>query len=209
VGTALHAEVRALTRGLADRTASAPRELRAISALAEAEFERLEGRPSPDAWESALLRANDARDPWLAAYAGWREAEARLAGRGDRERAELALRAAMERANRLGAAPLRDEMLAFARRARLSVDASEERPPDASTASVRASLGLSERELEVLALVAEGYTNRRIGEVLFITEKTAGHHVSNVLGKLGVASRVEAAALAHRVGLLAELPPTP
>lgn len=207
VGTALHAEVRALTKRLADRTAAAPRELRAISALAEAEFGRLEGRGDPAAWESALLRANDARDPWLAAYAGWREAEARLSGRGDRDRAELALRAAMERANRLGAAPLRDEMLAFARRARISLDAADAPLPDASEAAVRSALGLSERELEVLGLVAEGYTNRRIGEALFITEKTAGHHVSNVLGKLGVASRVEAAALAHRVGLLAVLPP--
>ena len=67
--------------------------------------------------------------------------------------------------------------------------------------SRRVTLGLSERELDVLALVAEGRTNRQIATELFITEKTAGHHVSNVLSKLGAASRTEAAAIAHRAGV--------
>jgi DNA-binding NarL/FixJ family response regulator len=62
-------------------------------------------------------------------------------------------------------------------------------------------LGLTAREREVLALVAAGRTNRQIGEALFISEKTAGVHVSNILGKLGVASRGEAAAVAHQLGL--------
>jgi DNA-binding NarL/FixJ family response regulator len=60
---------------------------------------------------------------------------------------------------------------------------------------------LTRREREVLALVAEGYTNRRIAEALFISESTAGVHVSNILGKLGVSSRAEAAAVAARLGL--------
>jgi len=55
----------------------------------------------------------------------------------------------------------------------------------------------------VLALVAEGYTNRRIADALFITESTAGVHVSNILGKLRVTNRVEAAAVALRLGLSA------
>ncbi|MBA2381099.1 MAG: hypothetical protein H0V73_03225, partial [Chloroflexi bacterium] len=63
-------------------------------------------------------------------------------------------------------------------------------------------VALTEREREVLALLAEGYTNRRIAETLFISESTAGVHVSNILGKLGVASRVEAAAVAVRIGLV-------
>ena len=63
-------------------------------------------------------------------------------------------------------------------------------------------LGLTAREREVLALVAEGYTNRRIAETLFISESTAGVHVSNILGKLGVATRTEAAAVATRLGLV-------
>ena len=61
--------------------------------------------------------------------------------------------------------------------------------------------GLTGREREVLALVAEGYTNRRIAETLFISESTAGVHVSNILGKLGVGTRTEAAAVAVRLGL--------
>jgi len=64
-----------------------------------------------------------------------------------------------------------------------------------------ASLGLTRREAEVLALLAEGRTNRQIGQALFITEKTASLHVSHILAKLGVAGRGEAAAVAHRLGL--------
>jgi DNA-binding CsgD family transcriptional regulator len=56
--------------------------------------------------------------------------------------------------------------------------------------------GLTGREAEVLELVAEGLTNAEIAGRLFITEKTVGHHVSKILGKLGVGSRYEAAKLA-------------
>jgi DNA-binding CsgD family transcriptional regulator len=59
--------------------------------------------------------------------------------------------------------------------------------------SVAASLGLTRREAEVLALVAAGRTNRQIGQELFITPKTASVHVSRILAKLGVAGRGEAA----------------
>ena len=72
-------------------------------------------------------------------------------------------------------------------------------PPAAAAVE---SLGLTARELEVLALVAEGRSNRQVGEALFISAKTASVHVSNILAKLGVASRVEAAAVAHLLGLL-------
>jgi DNA-binding NarL/FixJ family response regulator len=61
--------------------------------------------------------------------------------------------------------------------------------------------GLTQREAEVLALVAEGKTNRQIGETLFSTPKTASVRVSRILAKLGVAGRGEAAAVAHRLGL--------
>ena len=63
-------------------------------------------------------------------------------------------------------------------------------------------LGLTRREREVLALVADGRSNRQIGEQLYMAESTAGVHVSNILGKLGVTRRSEAAAVAHRMGLL-------
>ncbi len=63
------------------------------------------------------------------------------------------------------------------------------------------TFGLSRRELEVLALIARGRTNREIGDRLFISQKTVGVHVGNILSKLGVSGRVEAAAVAIRLGL--------
>ena len=63
------------------------------------------------------------------------------------------------------------------------------------------AFGLSPREKEVLLLIAEGRTNREIGERLFISQKTVGVHVGNILSKLGVSGRVEAAAVAIRLGL--------
>lgn len=63
------------------------------------------------------------------------------------------------------------------------------------------TFGLSNREREVLAQIARGRTNREIGERLFISQKTVGVHVGNILNKLGVSGRVEAAAVAIRLGL--------
>ncbi len=63
------------------------------------------------------------------------------------------------------------------------------------------TFGLSGREREVLGLVAQGRTNREIGERLFISQKTVGVHVGNILSKLEVSGRVEAAAVAIRLGL--------
>ena len=69
-------------------------------------------------------------------------------------------------------------------------------PPDAA-----APYGLTGRELAVLRLVAAGRTNAQIGAELFISPKTAGVHVTNILRKLGVSNRVQAASLAERAGL--------
>ena len=68
-------------------------------------------------------------------------------------------------------------------------------------AARRDTFGLSGREREVLAQIARGRTNREIGERLFISQKTVGVHVGNILSKLGVSGRVEAAAVAIRLGL--------
>jgi DNA-binding CsgD family transcriptional regulator len=69
------------------------------------------------------------------------------------------------------------------------------------------AFGLSRREREVLALIAEGRTNREIGERLFISQKTVGVHVGNILSKLGASGRVEAAMVAIRLELVASFTP--
>ncbi len=75
-------------------------------------------------------------------------------------------------------------------------------PDDQAEGAVLASL--TSREREVLRLIAAGRSNREIAAVLYIAPKTASVHVSNILGKLGAASRTEAAAIAHREGLITE-----
>ncbi|MGA8457951.1 MAG: helix-turn-helix transcriptional regulator, partial [Streptosporangiaceae bacterium] len=67
-------------------------------------------------------------------------------------------------------------------------------------------LGLTAREFEVLRLVADGRSNPEIAARLFISAKTASVHVSNIMGKIGVASRGEAAAAAHRLHLFDAVP---
>ncbi len=169
-------------------------------ALCDAEHQRLQGNPAAYAWHVSAEAWDAVGRPYPAAYARWREAEALLAERGDRKVAAAALTSVVETATRLGAQPLRSEAEALALRARLSLV--NEPPPAAEPPDDDATrLGLTAREREVLALVAAGRTNRQIGEELFISEKTAGVHVSNILGKLGVAGRGEAAAVAHQLGL--------
>jgi DNA-binding NarL/FixJ family response regulator len=91
---------------------------------------------------------------------------------------------------------------ALARRVRLDLAPhAQATAPAAGAAAPAAQLGLTPREVEVLALVTAGRSNRQIAQALFISPKTASVHVSNILAKLGVAGRVEAAAIAHRQGL--------
>jgi DNA-binding CsgD family transcriptional regulator/tetratricopeptide (TPR) repeat protein len=168
--------------------------------LARAEQSRLDGRSDPQRWRAAAVAWEQMEHPFEAAYARFREAEALLAAGSSRPQAEQALRGAYRTAVALGAAPLRRELESLAKRGRLRLDdhaaiSSEALP------SPGASLGLTRREAEVLALVAKGRTNKQIGQELFITEGTAGVHVSRILTKLGVAGRGEAAAIAHRLGL--------
>jgi DNA-binding CsgD family transcriptional regulator len=174
----------------------------AVAALFEAEHSRLQGRSDPAQWLAAATGWLALGRPYPAAYAQWRQAEALLASRAPRAQAEETLRAAHAVAVRLGAAPLRRELELLAQRGRLRLEAPTHPPPaTAEPPSTAASLGLTQREAEVLALIAEGRTNRQIGQALFITPKTASVHVSRILAKLGVAGRGEAAAVAHRLGL--------
>ena len=131
----------------------------------------------------------------------WRLAEA-LAQAGDRAAAQEQWDLAAQIADRLRAAPLRRALADLARRARLDDPGAH---PDGAPAAGGAADGtgaalsaLTTREREVLRLIAAGRSNREIGAELFISAKTASVHVSNILGKLGVASRTEAAAIAHR-----------
>jgi ATP/maltotriose-dependent transcriptional regulator MalT len=200
------AEVAALRAGLDDLIAAAARLVELArgptfllgsldQALRQLEAERtwLRGRPDPDAFEQAA--STEVRlPPVVAARLQLRLAEARLQV-GDRRRAAENAAAGLEVAWRVGTPTLERDILAFARRARLPVGraAPEAEPP--------APFGLTHRELEVLALVAEGRTNGEVAAALFITTKTASVHVSNILAKLGVANRGEAGAVAHRLGI--------
>jgi DNA-binding CsgD family transcriptional regulator len=172
--------------------------LRLNEAHVRAERARMEGRAVPDEW-SALAEGWAAVDQVpLSLVARWREAEAADAA-ADRPRALAALGVAHAGAARLGARPLAARLERLARRLRarlgpgLVAGAQDEAPVPA--------FGLTRREREVLARVAAGRTNRQIAEELFISESTAGVHVSNILAKLGVSSRTEAAAVALSQGL--------
>ncbi len=178
----------------------------AHAATIEAELARLGGTATADAWAEATDRWEIRARPYPLAYARWRLAEARL-GEGDRTGATDALADAHAVAASLGAAPLHAAIESLAARARIELarpDGATSAPePPASDATQPADpFGLTRRELEVLTLVAAGRTNRQIAESLFISESTAGVHVSNILGKLGVAGRTEAAGIAIRLGLV-------
>jgi ATP/maltotriose-dependent transcriptional regulator MalT len=175
-------------------------ELAAWHALGRAEQTRHQGPSDPAAWAAAATAWQRLGQPYRAAYAGYRQAEALLAATGDRDRAATVLGRAAAITARLGARLLDAEVRALARRARLQLS-----PPAAAPAAgaptPAAQLGLTRREVEVLALVATGRSNRQIAQALFISPKTVAVHVSNLLAKLGAAGRVEAAAIAHRLGL--------
>jgi DNA-binding NarL/FixJ family response regulator len=132
----------------------------------------------------------------------WRAGEAHVAA-GEREAATAALERAHEITARLGAGWLRDEIEGLAARARLVLSGSDGAPGEPVVEAVPKDdpFGLTPRERQVLVLVAEGRTNREIGDALFMAEKTASVHVSRILAKLDVRSRTEAAAVAHRLGL--------
>ncbi|MEW1635504.1 AAA family ATPase [Streptomyces sp. NPDC093801] len=175
-----------------------------------AELLRAEGRDTVADWTAVEVAVSPLERPYLLARARHRLAEALLGSGGDRETAAALLVDAHATADRLGSRRLREELALLARRARLPLTPEETGPvaPAPDTDPIEA-LGLTSRERDVLRLVATGSTNRRIAEELFISPKTASVHVSNILAKLGVASRGEAAALAHRLRLFTPLAPQP
>jgi DNA-binding CsgD family transcriptional regulator len=171
----------------------------AFRVMREAEHLRGRGSAAGPAWAAAVRACEEAQDAWLRAYAQFRWAEA-LCADGDRDAAAAPLREAQAETARLGARPLADDVVALARRARIPLFV-EDAPSTEPTPTAAIPFGLTDREREVLGLVAEGRSNGQIAKALFISPKTASVHVSNILAKLGVGGRVEAAAVAHRLGL--------
>ena len=199
---------RAWARRLIERSSAISAELAArgvpltwrstvLRGLCEAEMDRIEGRHEPAMWAHTADEWARFTQPYESAYARWRQAEAHL-GRDQRDAAARALREAFSLATDLGATPLTGDIEALARRARVRLTTAA----DARATDDAARLGLSRRELEVLALVAVGHTNREIAQLLYISDKTASAHVSHILTKLGVSNRNQATALAHRLNLL-------
>jgi ATP/maltotriose-dependent transcriptional regulator MalT len=162
------------------------------------------------AWDEAAQAWEAVAQPYPLAAALLRGAEIALSG-GDRGAAASRLRRARRLAEELGARPLNGDITQLARRGRISLAREVEATDDEAVAGPAGltpvprepPLGLTAREYEVLRLVAAGHSNREIASELFISSKTASVHVSNILGKLRVTSRGEAAATAHRLGLFA------
>jgi DNA-binding CsgD family transcriptional regulator len=170
-------------------------------------------------WEAAAAAWDALDEPYPLGYTLMRASEAALAGRGDRAAAALALGRAAGIARALGAAPLLADITLLARRGRITladeaISLTQEGAGSAGASAAAVAdqpgltgnsaerLGLTRREQEVLRLMAAGLSNGAIAEELFISIKTVSVHVSNILAKLGAASRGEAAAVAHRLRLL-------
>ncbi|TDC13422.1 helix-turn-helix transcriptional regulator [Streptomyces sp. 8K308] len=172
----------------------------ALGHLVDAQLKRAEGRPAEARWAEAVEALEPFQLPHHLAVArlGWAEALLSEGGAEARELAVEPLRQAGETALALEAAPLRERVARLAARAGLSLLPPEPAEPPAPADS----FNLTRRERDVLALVALGRSNRQIAEELFISPKTASVHVSNILAKLAVSGRGEAAALAHRLRLV-------
>ncbi len=202
-GADLIGRYRAASARLAEPDDLATHEIGWRMALCAAELGRAAGDDDPARWNEVRPALTARPAPYLEAYVLWREADA-LAARGAVNAATKPLTAAHTIALAIGARLLVAGIEGLGRRVRIDLGPAPTPPPAVAEPSVPRpgdSFGLTGREREVLLLVAEGYTNRRIAETLFISESTAGVHVSNILGKLGVSSRTEAATIAVRLGM--------
>jgi DNA-binding CsgD family transcriptional regulator len=214
IAAGLWTQVQNLAGDSRDAAPSIQQAIAAYLRLCQGEAARASGQPDPEVWAEAARRWLELQQPYPAAYAQWREAEALLAERSRSSRATEALRSAHQVAVRLGAVPFRRELEALADRARLTMDAPEPEtaphsPADERVAAhmaVQERYRLSRREFEVWLQLPEGLTNNQIGDRLFISGKTASVHVTNILRKLGVRTRVQAITLAHQLGLVDRRP---
>ena len=164
-----------------------------------AHLARARGKADPELDAAAADAWRAVARPYPVAIAQLRRAET-LVARGERDDAAAQLADVLAAADELGAPWLRAEAEGLAGRARLPLPTGEEAP--APEPAGEDPFGLTPRERQVLELLAEGATNREIGAQLFMAEKTASVHVSRILAKLDVRSRTEAAAVAHRFGVV-------
>ena len=186
------------------RNAAADPRVAAVIAICRAERGRFDGTDDASTWADVAKRWSSVPRPHVEAYAQFREASAHLAARHPRSDARTALQAAYSIAVSLGAEPLVREIRTLAGLARLELAEAGEPAGVAAEGNddVARSLGLTARESEVVRLMAFGLSNQEIADRLFLSRKTASVHVSNILGKLGVANRIQAAAVARRLGLV-------
>jgi DNA-binding NarL/FixJ family response regulator len=172
----------------------------ALAATVLAELDRLRGASDPDAWRAVAAAWDRIHHAFPAAYARWRAAEAVTMARTPPSVVTTLVREAYDAAGTLGAAVLVAEVEQLARWAKVDL---LHPPPTAGTAPDDVDLGLTAREREILERLVAGRSNGEIAAELFISTKTASVHVSNILRKLGVPSRTEAARIAHRHGVRA------
>jgi ATP/maltotriose-dependent transcriptional regulator MalT len=173
-------------------------DLAALGAVVAAEEARRLGRDTRTTWRAAAEAWRKAGWPYREAYARLREAAA-AARTGRRDQAIRALAACQDLAERLQAAPLLAQAADLAHRARLAPPAAK----PARSAAPGARFDLTDRELEILARLVQGDSNRQIARALFISDRTVAVHVSRILSKLGVRNRTEAATAGTRLGLSA------
>ncbi len=180
-----------------------PVRYRALLALCEAERARVAGTADSDRWR----RAVDALDALGAvaqrAYARVRLAEQLLGESAARSDAVDALNQAVSLFADAPRSPIRALAEQVAQRARLRLA----RPDHDAQPRPHSQFGLTEREADVLRLLAEARTNREIGEALFISPKTVSVHVSSIMRKLGVRRRADAARIARKTTLDEATPP--
>jgi len=169
----------------------------ALTATSRAELSRMSGERVAEPWRAAVAAWVRAGDAYQEACARLRLAWALVANRSGRAEAATHLARARDVADRLAARPLHLAVEGLATRARLPL--SPIRPTEAEPSLAAA---LTPRELEVLPLLAAGRTNAEIADILVISPRTVGVHVSAILHRLGADRRAQVAELARRAGLL-------
>ena len=169
--------------------------IEAFSLMCAAEVGRAEQATDPEAWERAAGTFDRLQHPYPSAYARMRQAEALLVRRAHSARPRRCCGGPTAWPVRW--VPARCWTTSPGWRAG-PASRSRRRPPRRPTRSPASLDVLTARELEVLHEVANGFTNKEIGQRLYISEKTVGVHVARIFTKIGVHSRVQASAVLHR-----------